>query len=46
MEKIDYKEYLNSVNLSDKQREFFNAIEKNTITVAIVTGKQIGRAHV
>lgn len=34
MEKIDYKEYLNSVNLSDKQKEFFNAIEKNTITIA------------
>ena len=34
MEKIDYKEYLNSVNLSDKQKEFFAAIEKNTITIA------------
>jgi phosphate starvation-inducible PhoH-like protein len=34
MEKIDYKEYLNSVNLSDRQKEFFNAIEKNTITIA------------
>ena len=34
MEKIDYKEYINSVNLSDKQKEFFAAIEKNTITIA------------
>jgi phosphate starvation-inducible PhoH-like protein len=34
MEKIDYKEYLNSVNLTDRQKEFFNAIEKNTITIA------------
>jgi phosphate starvation-inducible PhoH-like protein len=34
MEKIDYKEYLNSVNLSDKQKEFFASIEKNTITIA------------
>jgi phosphate starvation-inducible PhoH-like protein len=34
MEKIDYKEYLNSVSLSDRQKEFFNAIEKNTITIA------------
>jgi len=34
MEKIDYKEYLNSVRLSDKQKQFFDVIEKNTITIA------------
>jgi phosphate starvation-inducible PhoH-like protein len=34
MEKIEYKEYLNSVNLTQKQKEFYDAIEKNTITIA------------
>jgi phosphate starvation-inducible PhoH-like protein len=34
MEKIDYKEYLNSVRLSEKQKQFFDVIEKNTITIA------------
>lgn len=34
MEKIDYKEYLNSVILSERQKQFFSEIEKNTITIA------------
>ena len=34
MEKIDYRQYLDLVKLSEKQKEFFNVIEKNTITIA------------
>lgn len=34
MEKIDYKSYLDSVRLSDRQKELFDVIEKNTITIA------------
>jgi phosphate starvation-inducible PhoH-like protein len=34
MEKIDYKSYLDSVILSDKQKELYDVIGKNTITIA------------
>lgn len=34
VEKIDYRQYLDLVKLSEKQKEFFNVIEKNTITIA------------
>lgn len=34
VEKINYKEFLDSVKLSGKQKEFFQSINKNTITIA------------
>lgn len=34
MERIDYKSYLDSVRLSDRQKQLFDVIEKNTITIA------------
>lgn len=34
MQKIDYKEYLESVKLSEKQKELYDVIHKNTITIA------------
>jgi len=34
MQKIDYKEYLESVKLSDKQKELYEVIQNNTITIA------------